>query len=55
MLTRHEPSQILFPPAAQDTVLEKIVDAEFPSAGLVLVPRRAWNEIKSGCVHSLHT
>ena len=47
VLTRHEPSQVLFPPGAREGgVLERIVVAEFPHAHLVQVPRSSWNEIK---------
>lgn len=45
-LTQHSPRQILFPPSAAESVLARVVEAEFPSARLSQVARRNWNEAK---------
>lgn len=46
VLTQHIPQQILIPPSSSDSVLARIVAAEFPHAAVSQVPRRNWNELR---------
>ena len=45
VLGRHDPRQLLFPPASADTLLERIAEAEFPLCRIGHVPRKTWNEM----------
>ena len=46
VLARHEPRSVLVPNGAKESVLERIVLAEYPNAQVSYVPRRTWNETK---------
>lgn len=46
MLTRHEPRQIIFPPAGKDSLLEKIVKNEFELARIEHVGRKYWCDLR---------
>ena len=46
MLTRHEPRQVIFPPAGKDSLLEKIVKNEFPLTRIEHVGRKYWCDVR---------
>lgn len=46
VLERHQPRQLLFPPQAEDSLLERVAVDAFPLSTVSHVPRKKWNELR---------